>query len=421
MRILVCPNTLKIGGSAINAIDLAAAVRDRGHEVTVFGEPGPLTERIERRGLPFVPAQAGAVRPSPALAAQLRRTVRRERIDLVHSYEGYLTVESYFGARLGADVPVVASVMAMWVGRLPQSIPVIVGTRTLEEEAGRTRRGPVWRLEPPVDVDEDHPGVATGAFRRAHGLDGDASTVVMVTRLDRDLKLEGAQRAVHAVAALADRSPVRLVLVGGGHGHDDLVRLAEERNAALGKRAIVVTGPLLDPRPAYAAADVVLGMGSSILRGMAFAKPSVVVGLLGFCETVTPATVGRFLRDGFIGIGDGTDPPEALTRRLEDSQFGSADVGAESAGTQRLAQRIEELLADDDERRRLGRFGRELIGERFDLRRAAAVLEGFYEITLEGAAGAGVRRALVPEGLTALAWASAGAVKGRALKVLARS
>ena len=40
MRIVVYPHRLEIGGSQINAIELAAAVRDLGHEVIVFGQPG---------------------------------------------------------------------------------------------------------------------------------------------------------------------------------------------------------------------------------------------------------------------------------------------------------------------------------------------------------------------------------------------
>ena len=45
MKVLVCPCSLQLGGSEINAVDLAAAVQQRGHEAVVFGRPGPLAER----------------------------------------------------------------------------------------------------------------------------------------------------------------------------------------------------------------------------------------------------------------------------------------------------------------------------------------------------------------------------------------
>ena len=45
-----------------------------------------------------------------------------------------------------------------------------------------------------------------------------------------------------------------------------------------GRQVVLLTGEIADPRPAYAAADVVVGQGGSALRGMAFGKPLVVVG-----------------------------------------------------------------------------------------------------------------------------------------------
>ena len=35
MRVLVYPHAMEIGGSQLNAVETGAALRDRGHEVTV--------------------------------------------------------------------------------------------------------------------------------------------------------------------------------------------------------------------------------------------------------------------------------------------------------------------------------------------------------------------------------------------------
>ncbi len=64
MRIIVHPHELGIGGSQLNAIELAAAVRDRGHETLVFGRSGPLRQRIDELGLEFVEAPPQGRRPS---------------------------------------------------------------------------------------------------------------------------------------------------------------------------------------------------------------------------------------------------------------------------------------------------------------------------------------------------------------------
>ena len=46
---------MDIGGSQLNAIELAASVRDRGHDVLLVGRPGRLVDTVRRLGLEYVP------------------------------------------------------------------------------------------------------------------------------------------------------------------------------------------------------------------------------------------------------------------------------------------------------------------------------------------------------------------------------
>ena len=108
---------------------------------------------------------------------------------------------------------------------------------------------------------------------------------------------------------------------------------------------------MTDPRPAYAAADIVLGMGVSALRAMAFAKPVVVQGEHGFCELLTPQSAGLFSQHGWFGLG----PPE----------HGRAQAAAKLTAILRD-------LADDRQRQiNLGQFARTLVVERHSLDTAA--------------------------------------------------
>lgn len=65
MKILVYPHTMEIGGSQLNAVQLAGAVRDRGHDVIVMSEPGPLVERVHDMRLPHIEIPLRRRRPSP--------------------------------------------------------------------------------------------------------------------------------------------------------------------------------------------------------------------------------------------------------------------------------------------------------------------------------------------------------------------
>ncbi len=332
MRIVVYPHLMTVGGSQLNAIELAAAVRDRGHEVTVFAaEAGPLSETVERLGLPLVIAPRHTKRPSIPIARALRELCGRERIDIVHGYEWPPCLEGFYGPLLCDGVTVGCTVMSMSVAPfIPSSVPLIVGTEQIAAAARTSRTAPVRVIEPPVDTESNHPAIDGSAFRARYGL-GDGPTIVLVSRLAVALKLEGIERAMRAMAFLAPDTGAQLVVVGDGPAREQLARVAAEVNAATGAATVTMTGELSDPRPAYAAADVLLGMGGSALRAMAFAKPVVVLGELGFAGVFSPDTVDVFLWQGFYGLGDGdqrAEPFADLLRPLVVDPELRADLGA---------------------------------------------------------------------------------------------
>lgn len=363
MRILVYPHDLGLGGSQLNAIEIAAAVAALGHSVIVFGRPGALNDRIEQLGLEFVEAPRPGRRPSPGVVAALAALIDERRLDILHGYEWPPALETVLASRRRPSARAVATVMSMSVPPfIPRTVPLMVGTAEIAaaERSGGRRRVAV--LEPPVDVVFNHANLDVGVegFRRRWNLDAERMTVVSVTRFARELKLEGTLAAMDAVGCLTRDIPTRLVLVGDGPARAEVEAKARAVNARAGDGTIVLTGQLSDPRPAYAAADVALGMGGSALRALAFAKPLVVQGERGFWRLLTPDSVRGFLWTGWYGVGESAaDGPETL------------------AGV------LREVLGDDRRRRELGDFGRALVEERFSVTGAAETQVGHYVAALE--------------------------------------
>ena len=374
MKVLVFTHRLDIGGTQTNAIDLAASVRDRfGHDVVLFGTPGPAVKLARERGLRVIPAPASRVRPSLHMMAALRHVVAAECPDLVHAWDWPQVLDAYFGQRLMGRLPVLGTSMSMSVERfLPRAIPMTFGTSELRSRAAEVWSSPVSLLEPAVDTEANQPGAADPApFRARHGLDPDVPTVVIVSRLSRDMKLDGVRRSIGAVARLAAERPVRMVIVGDGDAFKELSHDA----AAIGRRSVILTGAMRDPRPAYAAADIVLGMGGSALRAMAFAKPVIVLGERGFSEVFEPKTAEEFLWRGFYGEGDG--------------------------GSDRLFNQLSDLLDEPERAAELAEFGLRTVRDRYSLHAAATHLEKLYRQV--AGEGAGSRGALVVEGARSLA------------------
>ena len=181
------------------------------------------------------------------------------------------------------------------------------------------------------------------AFRERHGIAPDRKLVVQVSWMTRDKGVDKLLRA--AVHVLAEAPDTLFVLVGDGAERAELEALARSLGIA---DHVLFTGRVEAPTQegVFAAADVCCQMsqwqeafGASIAEAMSFARPLVATRVGGIPELVHDGETG-FLVD-----------PD--------------DVPA-------MAGRILALLRDEALRARLGREGRKVAEEAFDLSRTVA-------------------------------------------------
>jgi hypothetical protein len=369
-RIAIGLAGLQLGGCQINAVDLARSLRARGHAVSMFavrddavklsiapyaGDAGFAIELIDGDG------------GLSGIARQLSQLSSRHEAEVVHVFAPWLgriaSVASIGWSRRVA-IETNWNMSNSFTGS--PHMPLIVGTGNMVDEARRRRPGPVYLMEPPIDVTKDRPDAAAGArFRERHGIEAQETLIVMVTRVDTAMKSESILLSIAAVAQLKD-GRVRFAIVGDGDARELAEEAARRVNSALGRPAVILTGAMAEPHEAYAAADVVLGMGGSAIRGLAHGKPVIVVGEGGFSAPYSPEMVPHFRAEGFYGVGTGTAAPD------------------------RLAAQLTELVTDSDARRSLGSFGLTEAVQRFALEPATDALEEIYEDALR-------RR---PDGLT---------------------
>ncbi len=365
LRVLVVLHNLRIGGSQRNAVDLSIGLKRRGHDVVVAGPPGGgvLIDALREGGVPFEPLEndepgKAVARAIPGFRSLLALT-RRVRPDLIHSYELTPSILTYLGAHRLDGVPMTMTINSMSVPDfMPGSVPLQVCNPVIAHRTA-PRTGSVGVLEIPTDTVDQYPGRPGGAeFRAGLGIGDDELAVVVVSRFARALKQEGLETAIRAAGRLDPRRRARLVLVGDGPAMPDLRRLAAATNAAAGREVVLLTGELVDPRPAYTAADVALGMGGSLLRAMAFGKPCIVQGENGYFEVLDATTARKFRWHGFYGIGDG------------------------GTGEDRLVSLLDGLLGDAGARAEGGAFARELVTAHYSLDRAIDVQLAWYHRTL---------------------------------------
>ena len=369
LRIGLVLEGLALGGCPINALDLARALRARGHHVVVMA----VDEQVRVSVLPYAEGSGFDVIRIPAgsglfgRARHLGSIAREHDLDVLHVFAAWLGRSAVLACGLrGRRVPVVLNWLMDNEFTTTARTPLVVGTGGLHREAVE-RHGPrSYLLEPPVDLDHDRPDDALGReFRSRLGVGQDELVLVIVGRIDSlapeqqhhgVAKLPGILLAMDAL--LAPGAPeARLVLVGDGSGMTQVSQRAAEVNRTLGREAVLLSGALADPRPAYAAADIGLGMGGSALRVMAHGRPLVVLGDRGFSRIFGPGTVEQFLTDGYYGTVAPAEPVANLWAQLA-------------------------LLDDADERRRLGEWGLAFVRDRHGLEAGAGRLEEIYRESL---------------------------------------
>lgn len=351
MKVLTLVHEGGTGGSQRNAIDIAANLVQRGHEVTVVTpEPMALPPTMAERVIGY-----GAIRPSPSRISRIRSLVRALKPDVVHAYEWPPILETLYALRRTRSVGVLGTVLSMSVApEVPRSVPLLVGTPSMRDRWQPEWQAPVDVCLPPVDlVDDQRDPLAGARFRAALGIGRDEFVVVAVSRVTHAMKLPGLLQTMRAVAQC--RSGVRLVIGGSGDALPHVRAAARALNQMTGAPRIVLTGMLSDPRSAYSAADLVVGMGGSALRAMAHERPVVVVGEAGFAQLVNQQTIRQFGYYGYFGVGaDGPNPVAALAAQIESvrcdsqlrlqlGQLGQTYVAAEHS-IERITDGVEAAL-----------------------------------------------------------------------------
>jgi hypothetical protein len=159
--------------------------------------------------------------------------------------------------------------------------------------------------------------------------------VVLATRLVREQKAAGIELAIRAAAG----ATWRLVIVGDGGLRADVEAWADE----LGGGAVTLLDEVPDPRPLYAAADVVLGLGTSVLRGIAMGRPSVVLGPEGQAMPVDELTIPALRATGWLAVGEPATP-EQLSALVEAAMANPGDARATVAAERDPAVIVPQLV-----------------------------------------------------------------------------
>jgi glycosyltransferase involved in cell wall biosynthesis len=343
--------SLALGGAQRQIVQLAAALRNCGHPVTVgtFYSGGPLAIELKRAGVPIVELRKGGRWDTFGFLLRLRRAIRSAEPDVLYSFTGanvFATLVRPFLHRMKLVLSIRASDMDLahydWVHRLGYEVEcglarfsdlIISNSRAgMEFAVAHGFPGDRVAIVPNgIDTDRFRPNAARRKIqRRQWGISESEIVVGMLARLD---PMKGHVDLLDAARRVASvRENVRFVLVGDGRAEAQLKKRAAELDLV---DKVLFAGPTDDPAAALNGFDLFCsasvwgeGFSNAVGEAMACGLRCVVTdvgdsaAIVGDCGLVVPPANASALADAII------------------SQLGSLGEGAFSKGRSRIVERF---------------------------------------------------------------------------------
>ena len=368
LKVMFLVDTLALGGTETQMVQLAARLKAKGHHIVVgcLHPGGALRENLCKAGILVVEfPKLGSLLSLQGAYQILRLTVylRRQRFDVMHSHDLWANLMGVPCAYLAGTRVIVSSQRDL--GNLWWYTPIRTKViRQIHRLASQVianslavKNFLVKQLRvPPQHVQIVRNGVDIQKFecvradRRKLFPDLDDTTRLVITVANMHSLLKGHSDLIEAAKQICGEVPeIRFVLVGEGEKRPEIEQ--QVREAGLEKHFLFL-GSRKDIPELLACAEI------SILPSRAEGLPNVILEAMAAGLPVVATRVGgtpEIIEDGASGL---LVPPE--------------DPCA-------LAEAIQRLLRDRSMAARIGRTARERIRTSFSFERAAREIETVYE------------------------------------------
>jgi len=292
------------GGAPRSLLAFAKVMKSLGHEVIAIGEPGPVQKSWEEAGIKVFKSRM-CKRKKPfyywSETQELKEVIADFAPDVIQTatiYEGFLL------RFLVPNIPILQTIPG---GDSPTShlliwrdLPVVgFSNECLKKLRSQIPeyRGRIWLRKERLDIKY----FVEKAKEKPHQTLPSKPIILHVSRLEGN-KVESVMQIIEAYCELSKkRIKASLVIVGGGEKEYFLREFANKKSHCLTNASIMFTGTVENPYPYYLNADIITGAGRSVLEGMVFAKPAIVIGELGSAGIVNETTAQTIMDYNFSG------------------------------------------------------------------------------------------------------------------------
>ena len=311
LKILICGDSVGIGGAETHILALSSALTKMGHDVTVAAR-NTAFRVTEMPQLKFVEIDTGSIRGG----CQLRGLIKDGKFDIVHAHSRW-TAFAVNAARNSLTHPRFG--FAVTAHALYSENPFKDGFSVwgdgciaVSRDIERMLKRRFSLLGSKVTYIPN--GIDTDIFVPASTSDG--HKLLFASRLDSDCSL-GAELLCRLIPRLDRHLPgVTLTIAGGGDRYGEIRKTARRVNRLLGRNAIRALGAVTDVASLIANCDCAIGVSRFALEAAAMKKNVILFGNEGGLGLLCPECWQRAARANFTARGEGVKDEKFLEREI---------------------------------------------------------------------------------------------------------
>ena len=351
---------LEIGGAETHVVELSKELKNQGYNIIVASNGGVYEKELLEAGITHynVPMHQRNIFKMIKSYFLLKKIIKDENVDIVHAHAripGFIcgllhkkmnftfvtSTHGVYSTKMGLKY------LTNWGQKV---IAVSEDIKKYLMDCYGIKNKDIFITINGIDTNKFSPNTSGDRVRAELGLKEDEPTVIHVSRLDEGGSATACEVLINSAYSLCKEIPnIKIVVAGGGNLFDSLKKKADEVNKVIGRECIIMLGARTDINEILMAGDVFVGVSRAALEAMASEKVTILAGYAGY-----------------MGIFDDTKLLDAM-----DNNF--CCRGFEPTMVEPLVKDIVYFFKEmpQEDKDRLGKYGREVIFEHYSVSRMA--------------------------------------------------
>ncbi len=290
-NIVILTMGLDIGGAETHIMELACALKSKGHNVTVFSNGGVFVPLLEAQGIKHIKAPMNTKKPSALFKSTriLTKFCKENRVSVIHSHT---RITNYIANKVCKkfDIPMVTTVhfnfklnavtraLSHWGSR---ALSVSEDLREYVVKGYGVRRDHVRITVNGINLTTFSQGT-NPELRKQYDLKEEHKVILCVSRIDTGA-CENVFRFLESAKEIYDAVPsARIIIVGNGNRFEELQEIAANLNAQTTPDYVQLAGAQTNISDYLRMADAFAGVSRSALEAIACRLPTILIGNAGY-------------------------------------------------------------------------------------------------------------------------------------------